>query len=71
MFLEKIVENGPWSTGRINHSVTDKIKPNCSLETLIIKLKLKYCGNVLRKARVMGKDYDAWENRRHLKEAIR
>ena len=39
----------PWSTRRSNHSILKEISPEYSLEGLILKLKLQYFGNVMRR----------------------
>ena len=40
----------PWRTRRSNQSILEKIKPEYSLEGLILKLKLQYFGHVMQKA---------------------
>ena len=39
----------PWTAGRSNQSVLKEISPGCSLEGLILKLKLQYSGHLMRK----------------------
>ena len=39
----------PWTAGRSNQSIL-KISPGCSLEGLMLKLKLQYFGNLMRRA---------------------
>ena len=39
----------PWTARRSNQS-TRKINPECLLEGLILKLKLQYCGHLMRRA---------------------
>ena len=39
----------PWTTRRSNQSIL-KISPGCSLEGLMLKLKLQYFGHVMRRA---------------------
>ena len=38
-----------WTTRRSNQSVLKKINPECSLEGLMLKLKLQYMGHLIRK----------------------
>ena len=38
----------PWSTRRSNQSILKEISPGCSLEGMILKLKLQYCGHLMR-----------------------
>ena len=40
----------PWATGRSNQSILKKISPECSLEGLMLKLKLQYFGHLMRRA---------------------
>ena len=37
----------PWSTRRSNQSILKKISPGCSLEGLMLKLKLQYFGHLM------------------------
>ena len=39
----------PW-TGRSNQSILKEISPGCSLEELMLKLKLQYSGRLMRRA---------------------
>ena len=39
----------PWTTRRSNHSMLKEISPGCSLEGLMLKLKLQYFGHLLRR----------------------
>ena len=39
-----------WTTRRSNQSILKEINPVCSLEGLILKLKLQYFGHLMRKA---------------------
>ena len=38
----------PWTTRRSNQSILKEISPGCSLEGLILKLKLQYFGHLMR-----------------------
>ena len=40
----------PWTARRSNQSILKEISPGCSLEGLILKLKLQYFGNLMRSA---------------------
>ena len=40
----------PWMARRSNHSVLKEINPEYSLEGLMLKLKLKYFGHLMRRA---------------------
>ena len=37
----------PWTARRSNHSILKEIRPGCSLEGLILKLKLQYFGHLM------------------------
>ena len=39
----------PWSARRSNHSILKEISPGCSLEGLMLKLKLQYFGHLMRR----------------------
>ena len=38
----------PWTARRSNQSILKEISPGCSLEGLLLKLKLQYFGHVMR-----------------------
>ena len=40
----------PWTARRSNQSILKEIRPGCSLEGLMLKLKLQYFGHLMRKA---------------------
>ena len=40
----------PWTARRCNHSILKEISPGCSLEVLMLKLKLQYFGHLIRTA---------------------
>ena len=40
----------PWTARRFNQSILREISPGCSLEGLMLKLKLPYFGHLLRRA---------------------
>ena len=39
----------PWTARRSNHSILKEISPGCSLEGLMLKLKLQYFGHLVRR----------------------
>ena len=40
----------PWTARRSNQSILKEIGPGCSLEGLMLKLKLQYFGHLMRRA---------------------
>ena len=40
----------PWTTRRPNQSILKEVSPGCSLEGLMLKLKLQYFGHLMRRA---------------------
>ena len=40
----------PWTGGRSNQSIVKEISPGCSLERLMLKLKLQYFGHLMQRA---------------------
>ena len=40
----------PWTARRSNQSILKEISPGCSLEGLILKLKLQYSGHLMQRA---------------------
>ena len=48
MVLEKTLES-PLDCRRSNQSILKEISPGCSLEGLIMKLKLQYFGHLMRR----------------------
>ena len=49
MVLERILES-PRTARRSNQSILKEISPGCSLEGLMLKLKLQYFGHLMRRA---------------------
>ena len=45
----------PWTARRSNHSILHEISPGCSMEGLMLKLKLQYFGHLMWRA-------DSFEN---------
>ena len=48
MVLEKTLES-PLDCKEINQSILKEISPGCSLEGLMLKLKLQYFGHLMRR----------------------
>ena len=40
----------PWTARRSNQSILKEVSPGCSLEGLMLKLKLQYFGHMMRRA---------------------
>ena len=40
----------PWTARRSNQSILEEISPGCSLEGLMLRLKLQYFGHLMRRA---------------------
>ena len=40
----------PWTVRRSNKSILNEISPECSLEGLVLKLKLQYFGHLMQRA---------------------
>ena len=40
----------PWAARRSNQSILEEISPGCSLEGLMLKLKLQYFGHLMQRA---------------------
>ena len=57
----------PWTARRYNKSILKEISSGCSLEGLILKLKLQYLGHLMRKADSLEKTLmlgETWGRRR-------
>ena len=48
----------PWAARRSNQSILKEISPGCSLEGLMLKLKLQYFGHLIRRVDSLEKDSD-------------
>ena len=48
MVLEKTLES-PLDCKKVHHSILEEISPECSLEGLMLKLKLQYFGHLMRR----------------------
>ena len=53
----------PWTARRSNQSILKKISLVCSLEGLMLKLKLQYFGHLMRRADSLEKTPDAGRDR--------
>ena len=59
----------PWTARRANQSILKEIRPECSLERLMLKLKLQYFGHLMRRADsfektlMLGKVYNQTMNK--------
>ena len=72
--LEKTVET--WTARRSNQSILKEISPGCSLERLMLKLKLQYFGHLMRRAdsleetlmmgKIKGRRRRGWQRMRWL-----
>ena len=40
----------PWTASRSNQSILNEISPGCSLEGMMLKLKLQYFGHLMQRA---------------------
>ena len=49
----------PWTARRSNQSILKEISPECSLEGLMLKLKLQSFGHLMRRTDSLEKDPDA------------
>ena len=73
--LEKTLES-PWTARRSSQSILKEISPECSLEGLMLKLKLQYFGHLMRKAdlfektlmlgKIEGRRWRGWQKMRWL-----
>ena len=45
----------PWTARRSNQTILKEISPGCSLEGLMLKLKLQYFGHLMRRVDSLGK----------------
>ena len=50
----------PWTARRSNHSILKEISPGCSLEGMILKLKLQYFGHLMRRVKSLVQPW-CWE----------
>ena len=45
----------PWTARRSNQSILKEISPGCSLEEMMLKLKLQYFGHLMRRVNSLEK----------------
>ena len=45
----------PWTVRRSNQSILKEISPGCSMEGLVLKLKLQYFGHLMRRGNSLEK----------------
>ena len=50
----------PWTTRRSNQSILKEISPGCSLEELMLKLKLQYFGHLMQRVDSLEKTLMLW-----------
>ena len=70
----------PWTARRSNQSIVKEISPGCSLEGLMLKLKLQYSGHVMRRAdsfekaltlgKIEGRRRSGWQRMRWLMASL-
>ena len=58
----------PWTARRSNQSILNEISPGCSLEGLMLKLKLQYFDHLMRSADSFEKNPDAGKDWRQEKK---
>ena len=66
----------PWTARRSNQSILKEMRPGCSLEGLMLKLKLQYFGHLMRRAdslektlmlrKIEGRRRSGWQRMRWL-----
>ena len=64
----------PWTVRRSNQSILKEIKPGCSLEGTMLKLKLQYLGHLMRRVDSLEKTPMLWKiksRRRRGKQRMR
>ena len=50
----------PWTARRSNHSILKEIGPGCSLEGMMLKLKLQYFGHLMQRVHSFVLVFDAF-----------
>ena len=55
MILNCGVGEDPWTARRSNQSILKDMGPGCSLEGMMLKLKLQYFGHLMRRVDSLGK----------------
>ena len=51
----RILLRVPWTARTSNHSILKEISPECSLEGLMLKLKLQYFGHLMQRTDLFEK----------------
>ena len=59
MVLEKTLESPLDCKENCNQFILKEISPGCSLEGMMLKLKLQYFGHLMQRVDSIGKDSDA------------
>ena len=60
MVLEKTLES-PLDCKEINQSILKEISPGCSLEGMMLRLKLQYFGHLMRRVDSLEKTHAGWD----------
>ena len=50
----------PWNARRSSQSILKETSPGCSLEGLMLRLKLQYFGHLMERVDSLEKDPDTW-----------
>ena len=64
----------PWTTRRSNQSILKEISPGCTVEGLMLKLKLQYFGHLMQRVDSLGKTLmlgGIWDRRRRGRSRVR
>ena len=64
----------PWTERRSNQSILKEISPRCSLEGMMLKLKLQYFGHLMRRVDSLEKTVmlgGIWGRRRRGRQSLR
>ena len=64
----------PWTARRSNQSILKETSPGCSLEGLILRLKLQYLGHLMRRVDSLEKTLmlgEIWGRRRRGRQRMR
>ena len=57
MDMTELLLRVPWTARRSNQSILKEISPGCSLEGLMLKLKLQYFGHLMRRVDSLEKTW--------------
>ena len=61
----------PWTARRSNQSILKEISPPCSLEGMMLKLKLQYFGHLMRRVDSLEKMLGGIGGRRRVRQRMR